>query len=337
MPAGMMPTGMPVPASSAHTSRTVPSPPQTSTRSAPSTAARSAMPVPGSSMVVYCQVGSDQPDSRAIVGDGGAELPDVLDLDRVEDHREPALGGEDLGERLGVRRVERGRGSMKARARKKTARASSVPPMTSLGKWRPSRIRSRATSSHQATVSVTPRRRRLVTPHEQDQQHHQDRGEGGAGGGVARREAKLVWLAEGVLPVRPVAPQLALEHRGRDGGHRHHDDGQERCPALAAYDEPERQQHGQDRHADRAEGRLDHPQRVDEEGVVVRPVLEAPALAVEGVERGAVLGDEVGQDAEQPCREERPGQAAVAEAGVTCEVCPNRFGIMPSRRLAFPL
>ena len=66
MPAGMMPTGMPVPASSAQTSRTVPSPPQTMTRSAPETAARSAMPVPGSSTVVYCQVGSDQPDSAAI-------------------------------------------------------------------------------------------------------------------------------------------------------------------------------------------------------------------------------------------------------------------------------
>ena len=66
VPAGMMPTGMPVPASSAHTSRTVPSPPQTSTRSAPSTDAFSAIPLPGSSMVVYCQVGSDQPDSTAI-------------------------------------------------------------------------------------------------------------------------------------------------------------------------------------------------------------------------------------------------------------------------------
>ena len=66
MPAGMIPTGMPVPASSAQTSRTVPSPPHTMTRSAPETAAFSAMPVPGSSTVVYCQVGSDQPDSFAI-------------------------------------------------------------------------------------------------------------------------------------------------------------------------------------------------------------------------------------------------------------------------------
>ena len=67
MPAGTIPTGMPVPASSAHTSRTVPSPPQTSTMSAPATAASAAIPVPGSSMVVRCHVGSDQPASRAIV------------------------------------------------------------------------------------------------------------------------------------------------------------------------------------------------------------------------------------------------------------------------------
>ena len=66
VPAGTMPTGMPVPASSAQTSRTVPSPPQTSTRSAPATAAASAMPVPGSSIVVYSQVGVDQPDSCAM-------------------------------------------------------------------------------------------------------------------------------------------------------------------------------------------------------------------------------------------------------------------------------
>ena len=65
MPAGTMPTGMPVPASSAQTSRTVPSPPQTSTRSAPETAAASAIPAPGSSIVVYSQVGADQPDSSA--------------------------------------------------------------------------------------------------------------------------------------------------------------------------------------------------------------------------------------------------------------------------------
>ena len=61
-----MPTGMPVPASSAHTSRTVPSPPQTITRSAPSTEARAAWPVPESSTVVRCQVGADQPASAAI-------------------------------------------------------------------------------------------------------------------------------------------------------------------------------------------------------------------------------------------------------------------------------
>ena len=52
MPAGMIPTGMPVPASSAQTSRTVPSPPQTITRSAPATDAAAACPVPGSSTEV---------------------------------------------------------------------------------------------------------------------------------------------------------------------------------------------------------------------------------------------------------------------------------------------
>ncbi len=62
-----MPTGMPVPASSAHTSRTVPSPPHTITRSAPSTEASSACPVPESSGVVKCQVGSCQPASRAML------------------------------------------------------------------------------------------------------------------------------------------------------------------------------------------------------------------------------------------------------------------------------
>ncbi len=66
MPAGTTPTGTPVPASSAHTVRTVPSPPQTSTRSAPEIAACSAIERPGSSIVVSYQVGAPQPVSSAI-------------------------------------------------------------------------------------------------------------------------------------------------------------------------------------------------------------------------------------------------------------------------------
>ena len=66
MPAGTTPTGMPVPASSAQTVRTVPSPPQTSTSSAPPIAACSAIERPGSSTVVSYQAGVLQPDSCAI-------------------------------------------------------------------------------------------------------------------------------------------------------------------------------------------------------------------------------------------------------------------------------
>ena len=61
MPAGTTPTGTPVPASSAQTVRTVPSPPQTSTSSAPEIAACSAIERPGSSTVVAYQAGALQP------------------------------------------------------------------------------------------------------------------------------------------------------------------------------------------------------------------------------------------------------------------------------------
>ena len=66
MPAGTTPTDTPVPASSAQTVRTVPSPPQTSTSSAPEIAASSAIEWPGSSTVVVYQVGGSQPDSAAL-------------------------------------------------------------------------------------------------------------------------------------------------------------------------------------------------------------------------------------------------------------------------------
>ena len=65
MPAGTTPTEMPVPASSAQTVRTVPSPPHTITSSAPATAACSAIERPGSSTVVVNQVGSFQPAAAA--------------------------------------------------------------------------------------------------------------------------------------------------------------------------------------------------------------------------------------------------------------------------------
>src|SRR3712207_1363665 len=56
---------MPVPASSAQTVRTVPSPPQTTTSSAPLNAASCAIERPGSAIVVSYQLGALQPSSAA--------------------------------------------------------------------------------------------------------------------------------------------------------------------------------------------------------------------------------------------------------------------------------
>ena len=241
MPAGMMPTGMPVPASSAHTSRTVPSPPQTMTRSAPETAARSAMPVPGSSTVVYCHVGSDQPDSAAIEATSERNWPTSSTLIglRITASRFSEAYTSGSGSVLAA--IERGRGSMKARARKNTARPSSEPPITSVGKCRPSSTRSRQTSSHHADDDRDAEAAQARTTYEQDEQHDEERGEGRRRRRVARREAEVGVQAEGVLPVRPVATQPALEPRGRERGHRHHDDDQQGRPAVPAEEEDARQ------------------------------------------------------------------------------------------------
>ena len=93
VPAGMIPTGMPVPASSAQTSRTVPSPPQTSDQVGAGDGGR--LRHAGAGVRDGRVVPDRQPPARL----GGhrvhdlAELLDVLDLRRVEDDGEVAVGG----------------------------------------------------------------------------------------------------------------------------------------------------------------------------------------------------------------------------------------------------
>ena len=72
---------------------------------------------------------------------------------------------------------------------------------------------------------------------------------------------------------------------------------------------------GEHGHADRAERDLDEPQRLDEQALVVGPVLQPPALGVEGVERGPVTGHEEAEDREQGGREGCPAEGAVAGGG----------------------
>ena len=70
------------------------------------------------------------------------------------------------------------------------------------------------------------------------------------------------------------------------------------------------------------EGHLDHAQRVDEQGVVVGPVLAGLAEAVEPVERGAVGGDQDAEDRDddeaQAGPQERDGAAAFGHGERLC-------------------
>ena len=95
----------------------------------------------------------------------------------------------------------------------------------------------------------------------------------------------------------------------------HHHDDQQRRPAVPAQEEDARQDDGEDGHADRPEGDLDDPQAVDEHGLVVGPVLQLPALGVEGVERRPVTGHEEAEHREEGSRDGCPAEGAVAGGG----------------------
>ena len=176
--------------------------------------------------------------------DDRAELPDVLDLDRVEDHREPSRAD---GSTSGSGSASR-RGCGAAGCRRRATAAPSPAP-------------SSAPADHVARDSAgpaAPGRRRRRPPAARSRRT--PRGAGWSGGpawstSTIRMPAKAVideaWpdgndlrlqQSDGVLPRRAVAADGDLEHGGEQRGRDHDDDREDRRPAVLAQQQRDRDQ-----------------------------------------------------------------------------------------------
>ena len=211
--------------------------------------------------------------------------------------------------------IERGRGSMKARARKNTARPSSEPPITSVGKCRPRSTRSTQTSSHHATTTAMPRRRRLVRRTNRTSSMTRSAAKAAVDDAWPDGKLKLACRprvscqsgrsrpSQRLSPVVAIAVTDITTTTSRAA---------QRCRRRRRTPG---QRDGEDGHPDRAERDLDEPQDVDQHGVVVGPVLQLPALGVEGVERRPVAGHEEAEHREEGSRDGCPAEGTVAGGG----------------------
>ena len=236
--------------------------------------------------------------------------PSVLDLGRVEDHREPVLGAGHLGQGL------RGHG-MAARERaverqpEQHDAGPEQPAADDVGGVVPAEQarRSSPTTSASSTAPTYTARRRTGLADQHRGQHDQDARERRGARGVAGRERLRDQLADGVLPGRAVPAEEQL-HPGRGQRRRdHHPDGEDGRAAVPAQEQ---------RHRDAAIVQTVIPMVANATSMsrrtpmqartCPRPVLGGAAQVVEPVQRGALEVDQEGQQHEQRRAHPGPGQ-----------------------------
>ena len=130
-------------------------------------------------------------------------------------------------------------------------------------------------------------------------------------------------------------PSQRLEAGGGQRGRDHDHGGEQRGPALTAYDEGEDQQRrsgSSSRWSPKATSTTRSASTSRRESSAQssrrRPSTSKPSSGC------PVAGDEDGQDGEEAPLRRAQARLRLREAGVTCEVCPNRFESLMSGRLA---
>ena len=235
-------------------------------------------------------------------------------FERVEDHREPVLGGDRLGQRLRGHRVAARERAVERQPHQEHEDAEQ-PAAEHVGRVVPPERRAvgpdHEGEQHGSDVHRAPQD---GLAHEHGREHDQHARERGTARRVAGGERLRGELRDGVLPGGPVAAVEQLDPGGEQRRRDHHPDGEDRGPAVPAHEQRYDDQDRPDGHPDRGEPDLDPAEEGVQARAARRPLMKGAPQVVEPVQGGALEVDQEGQQAEQRRTHPGPGQGHAAGA-----------------------